>query len=235
MTRLLLLSNSTNHGEKYLDWAESDLRDFLGGIRTLLFVPYALHDLDGYANTARERFARMGVEVTSVHQTLDPEEAASKAESIFIGGGNTFRLLTWLYDKRLVDAIRTRVREGIPYIGASAGTNVACATIKTTNDMPIVYPPTFDAMELVPFQINAHYLDPMPDLKHMGETREQRIREFHEMNDTPVVGLREGCLLRREGSELTLKGPRSARIFRKGADPVEIEPGSSLRDLLADR
>jgi dipeptidase E len=142
-----------------------------------------------------------------------------------VGGGNTFRLLAELHRLGLLDVIRGRVRGGLPYLGVSAGTNVACPTIKTTNDMPIIQPPSFDALDLVPFQINPHYLDPDPNSTHKGETREDRIREFLEENETPVIGLREGSALLVDGNSVTLLGEKSARLFRRGAEPVEMESG----------
>ena len=232
MSRILLISNSTLFGSGYLDHAEAEIRDFLGNIKRVLFVPYALYNRDAYAASARERFARMGCEVSSVHNAADPFVALEEAESIFIGGGNTFRLLKTLYDHSLLDPIRQRVAEGMPYIGSSAGSNVAGPTIKTTNDMPIVQPPSFDALALVSFQINPHYLDPDPNSKHMGETREKRIQEFLEENDTPVLGLREGAMARCENGSTILKGSTGARIFRKGHDPIETLPGDQLDELL---
>jgi dipeptidase E len=174
----------------------------------------------------------MGLGLDAIHLALDPREAVDEASGIFIGGGNTFRLLKALYDHDLVDGIRRRVEAGTPYLGTSAGTNVACVSIKTTNDMPIVYPPTFEALGLVPFQINPHYLDPDPASKHQGETREQRIREFHEMNETPVLGLREPAFLRIDDGRGDLLGKAGARLFRKGRAPVELATGHRLDDLL---
>ena len=221
------------HGEGYLDWAEEILVEFLKGIGTVTFVPYALHDVDGYTRTARERFAPWGVEIVSVHESPRPAEAAERAEAFFVGGGNTFRLLARLYETGLLDAIRRRVESGeASYIGSSAGTNVACPTIRTTNDMPITWPPSFDAIGLVPFQINPHYLDPEPESRHMGETREQRIREYHEMNERPVVGLREGSWLRVEGESVALGGKHGARVFRRGKDAEEFPVGSRLDAIL---
>ena len=205
MPSLLLISNSTLHGSGYLEHCAGELRDFLSGTKRVLFVPYALHDWDAYANAATEAYARLGYTLESVHRAADPHRALQKTDGIFIGGGNTFRLLNRLYEQELLDPIRRRIQEGARYIGTSAGSNVACVSIETTNDMPIVYPPSFRALNLVPFNINPHYLDPNPDSKHMGETREQRIAEFHEMNDRVVVGLREGAMLRVEGPAMTLK------------------------------
>jgi dipeptidase E len=229
--RVLLISNSTLYGGGYLDHAESEIRSFLGDVKRVLFVPYALFDRDKYAGTAQQRFQKMGYELTPVHTADDSVAAVNETEAVFIGGGNTFRLLKALYDFDLLDAIRDRVSKGMPYIGSSAGSNVAAPTIKTTNDMPIVQPPSFNALGLVSFQINPHYLDPDPNSRHMGETREERIVQFLEENETPVVGLREGAMLRIERGETILRGSTGARIFRKGVEPVEISPGASLGDL----
>jgi len=230
--RLLLISNSTNHGESYLDHCIEHVADFLSGIERLLFVPYALQDRDGYARVVRERLAEVEIPVDALHESSDPIAAIARADAVFVGGGNTFRLLRTLQVKGLVPSLRERVRAGLPYLGSSAGTNLAGPTIRTTNDMPIVEPESFAALGFVPFQINPHYLDPDPASTHMGETRETRIREFLEENPTPVLGLREGCLLRREGASLALLGPRPARLFRRGQEPEEIAPGSALDFLL---
>jgi dipeptidase E len=230
--RLLLLSSSVIHGSGYLDWAEAEVREFFGRSARVLFVPYALADRDGYAETARLRFERMGYELYSIHQEDDPARAVGRADSIFIGGGNTFRLLKTLYDELVLELIAERVREGMPFMGASAGTNMACPTIKTTNDMPIVQPPSFDAMGLIRFQINPHYLDPDPDSRHMGETREERLRQYLEENDTPVLGLREGSLLWGAEGKVTLRGSKTARVFKRGMEPFEIEPGTNVNDKL---
>ena len=230
--RLLLISNSTLHGSGYLDHADPEIRSFLGDAKRVLFVPFALHDRDRYASTAQQRFEKMGYELWSVHTAIDPAKAVNETDAVFIGGGNTFRLLKALYDFDLLDPIRKRVEAGMPYIGSSAGSNVAAPTIKTTNDMPIVQPPSFDALGLVPFQINPHYLDPDPNSKHMGETREERLLQFLEENDTPVIGLREGAMLRMENGETILRGSSGARIFRKGLEPVEVVPGAQLNTFL---
>jgi dipeptidase E len=230
--RVLLISNSTLHGSGYLDHAETEIRDFLGRIERVLFVPFALHDRDAYAKRTRERFASLGYDLESIHGASDKQQAVRDAEAIFIGGGNTFRLLKELYDFDLLSVMRERVESGMPYIGSSAGSNVAAPTIRTTNDMPIVEPPSLNALGLVPFQINPHYLDPDPNTTHMGETREERILQFLEENDTPVLGLREGAMVRvAEGSYL-LKGSTGARIFRKGRQPVEVGPGTKLEEII---
>jgi len=231
--RLLLLSTSTLHGSGYLDYAESHIREFLGASARVLFVPYALADQDGYTETARQRFERMGYELYSIHHQDDAARAVGRADSIFIGGGNTFRLLKALQDNAIVELIAERVREGMPFIGSSAGTNMACPTLKTTNDMPIVQPPSFNALGLLNFQINPHYLDPDPNSKHMGETREERLRQYLEENEIPVVGLREGSILWVDGERVTLRGEKSARLFKRGVAPFEIEPGARVDQALA--
>src|SRR6185369_16280282 len=210
-------------GSGYLDHAESEIRNFLGDVKKVLFVTYALYDRDAYATTAQERFQSMGYELTSIHTSSNPQAAVGEAEVVFIGGGNTFRLLKAFYDFAVLDPIRQRVFDGMPYIGSSAGSNVAGPTIKTTKDMPIVQPPSFDALGLVPFQISPHFLDPDPNSTHMGETQEERILQFLEENDTPVAGLREGAMVRAENGFHVLKGSSVARMFRKGHEPVEAK------------
>ncbi|MCC6418335.1 MAG: dipeptidase PepE [Gemmataceae bacterium] len=215
------------------------MRAFFGDIGRLLFVPYALRDHDGYVKTMTERGLHAGYELDGIHRHADPVRAVEEAQAIFIGGGNTFRLLNDLYRFGLLEVIRNRVRHGLPYLGVSAGTNVACPAIKTTNDMPIVQPLSLDALGLVPFQVNAHYYTGQSFVKaqdgrfheHFGETRDDRLREFHEMNDTPVVGLWEAGLLRCEGGRVELSGA-AARVFRKGQDPVDVAPGADLAELL---
>ena len=226
--RMLLISNSTLHGSGYLDHAEAELRSFLGDVKRVLFVPYALFDRDKYAATAQQRFEKLGYELTSIHTANDPVQAVNDTDALFIGGGNTFRLLKALYDFELLAPIRERVSRGMPYIGSSAGSNVAGPTIKTTNDMPIVQPPSFDALGLVSFQLNPHYLDADPNSRHMGETREERILQFLEENDTPVIGLREGAMLRIDNGKTILRGSSGARIFHKGMEPEEVVPGTRL-------
>jgi dipeptidase E len=225
--RLLLISSSTVAGTGYLDHAESEIRDHLRGVDRALFVPYALADHDAYAAKVSERFILMGLDLTSIHTAADPVRAVTEAQAIFIGGGNTFRLLKALYDRRLLDPIRERVLAGMPYMGASAGSNVAGPTIRTTNDMPIVEPPSLAALNLFPYQINPHYLDPEPASTHMGETREERLLQYLEENETPVVAIREGSYLRVQNGEIWLKG-RAARIFRRGQPPYEITPPAKV-------
>lgn len=230
--RLLLLSNSTPHGRRFLDHAAGEVRGFLDGVGTLVFVPFALHDRAGYVDKVRERFADWSIEVEGLEAAAERGgEQIESAEAVFVGGGNTFRLLKTLRENGLLAPLASRARAGMPYMGASAGTNLACPTIRTTNDMPIVDPAGFDALGLVPFQINPHYLDPDSDSKHMGETREQRIREFLEENDIPVLGLREGSWIAVAEGEARLGGIRPLRLFRRDAEPEERPPGASLSDL----
>jgi dipeptidase E len=232
MRNILLVSSSRVHGSGYLDHCESSVRELFTGISTVLFLPYALHDLEAYSGQVRDRFRHFGFELESIHRSPDPEEAIARAEGIFLGGGNTFRLLRALWDNELVPALRRRIAQGLPYMGASAGSNVAGPSIKTTNDMPIVLPPTFESLRLVPFQVNPHYLDPDPDSRHMGESRDTRLREFHEEDETPVVALREGALLRIEGSRVRLDGAPGGKLFRRDREPVELADLDSLDFLL---
>jgi dipeptidase E len=216
--RLLLISSSNVHGYGYLDHSEPAMRAFLGNARRVAFVPFAAHDHDAYTTKVRERLARMDLDVVGIDD-LD------RADAIFVGGGNTFRLLKTLYDRDLLNTIRERVRAGLPYLGSSAGTVIASPTMQTTNDMPIVEPPSFAAFGFIDFQINPHYLDPDPGSTHRGETREERIREYLEENEGPVVGLREGSMLRVESDVTTLLGEKTARVFRRGAEAIETKPG----------
>ena len=220
-------------GTRYLEHAFPDLRQVLEGVGRVLFIPHALRDHAGYAAKARAAFEEIGFGLDSLHEAADPRQAVLDAEAVFCGGGNTFRLLDQLVRLEVLDAIRDRARDGMPYTGASAGSNLACPTIMTTNDMPIVEPPTLQALGLVWFQINPHYVDPAPGSTHMGETRETRIREFHEENAVPVVGLREGASLRVDGDRIDLVGRAGARIFRRGQEPVEVTPVASIAALVA--
>jgi dipeptidase E len=235
--RVLLLSSSNVHGRGYLDHAEPAIRSFLGPLDgPVLFLPFALFDRDAYAERARVRFARMGYELESLHRAANAAGAVRSAAAFFVGGGNTFRLLNELYRLDLLDSMRRRVDEGAPYMGSSAGSNVAGPTIKTTKDMPIVQPPSFDALGLVDFQISPHYQDPDPASTHMGETQEERILQYLEDNDRPVAGLREGASLRIEEGprprQVLLEGEAGCRVFRRGAAPVEAVPVRDIRPLL---
>jgi dipeptidase E len=232
--RLLLVSNSILHGSGYLDHAEKEIRELVGSGNKVVFVPYAVHDLRAYAVKAEERFRDMGLSLISIHDVSNMPRAVEEAGAIFVGGGNTFRLLKGLHDHDLLAPIRRRVAAGVPYIGSSAGSIVACPTLKTTKDMPVVQPPSFEALGLVPFQISPHYLDPDPSSTHMGETQEERIMQFLEENEEAVVGLREGSILQVQEGAVALKGPNTARIFRRGQEPVEATPGSDLSPLLEE-
>lgn len=233
MKKLLLVSTSTTWGTAYLDHCFEEMMGTLGAVRRLLFVPYALADRDAYAARVRARFADAGVAVDALHDAPDPVAAVERADAVFAGGGNTFRLLATLQDLALIEPLRRRALEGMPYLGTSAGSNLAGPTIMTTNDMPIVQPRSFDALDLVPFQINPHYLDPQPASRHMGETRETRILEYLEENDRVVVGLREGAMIRVGERGTDLLGTAGARIFRKNRAPEEVVPGARLDPWLA--
>lgn len=233
--RLLLISNSTNAGEAYLEHALEQIKTFLGDTKVnAVFIPYAgvTISFDEYTRRVKGRFEEIGHDVNSVHETKDPVGAVENAEAIVVGGGNTFHLAKLMQEQRLMDAIRVKVLAGTPYVGWSAGSNMACPSIRTTNDMPIVEPASFRALNLVPFQINPHFLDSNPE-GHAGETREMRIEEFIEANPGIfVAGLREGTMFLIEKASIALLGPRPARIFMKGEKPRELEPGADFSFLL---
>jgi dipeptidase E len=233
--KLLLISNSTNAGDSYLGHPLAQIGKFLApAVSRILFIPYAAvtFSYDDYEKKVQERFAELGIVVDSIHRSGSPAEAVKEARAIVIGGGNTWQLTRFLHDLHLIDAIREKVLTGTPFVGWSAGANVACPTIRTTNDMPIVDPVGLYACNFVPFQINPHYLDEHPE-GHAGETREQRILEFIEVNPhLYVVGLREGTMLEIHNHEIELIGPRPARIFRKGDAPWEVTPGDDLHFLM---
>lgn len=232
--KLLLISNSTNAGEEYLRYPLPEIGRFLQGVREIVFVPYAAVTFSyaEYERRVQARFAELGIRVRSVHRAGDPAALVRRAEAICVGGGNTFALARKMQQQGLMQAILRRIRAGVPYVGWSAGSNVCCPTISTTNDMPIVQPESFRAIGAVKFQINPHYLDANP-AGHAGETREQRIREYIEANPRRwVAGLREGCMLRYDDGRLELIGVRPMRMFRKGVEPFEVEPGGDLSFLL---
>lgn len=241
--KLLLISNSTNAGEQYLEYPKLNIQAFLekSKVKTVLFIPYAGVTLgwQDYHKRVSDRFAEIGIRVESIHHFSNPIEAVRKAEGIVVGGGNTFNLLKTMQDNGLIEAIRQRViQDNVPYVGWSAGSNMTCPTICTTNDMPIVEPMSFKSLNLIPFQINPHYLDAHPD-GHAGETREQRILEYLEANKGMyVAGLREGCMLEYDAEpasatpSLRLIGPRAMRVFKYGATARELQPGDDLAFLL---
>src|SRR5437867_2490634 len=223
--RLLLISSSNVQGYGYLDHAEPEIRRFLHKKRTVAFCPFAAHDNATYTEKVRARFKAMGFEIL-------PMEDLERADAIFVGGGNTFRLLKKLQERKLIDVIRQRARAGMAYIGSSAGSVITSPTIRTTNDMPIVECQSLDSLGLIPFQLNCHYLDPDPNSTHKGETREQRLLEFHEENSIPVVGLREGTMLWVADDTHKLLGLKPARIFRPGREAIEVGPEKWLDEYL---
>lgn len=230
---LLLLSSSAVFGRPYLEHALDALQAFLGNERVISFVPYALANHDGYTARVQETLAPLGITVRGLHATGHPRQAIEQAAVLYMGGGNSFRLLKALQHFDLLDPIRRRVATGeLRYLGSSAGTNMACPSIRTTNDMPIVRPGSFEALGLLPFQINPHYPDAIPNTTPLGETREQRIEEFLEENNVPVLGMREGCWLRRREQTLQLEGIAGARLFHRNAPPQEFAPGTNLSWLL---
>lgn len=233
---ILLISSSRVHGQAYMGYCEAFLKDYWQGVDEILFIPFALQDHGAYTRYVQEALSPMGLKVVGIESQADYAEAVRTAKGIYIGGGNTFLLTKTLYDHQLLAPIRERVLSGeARYMGSSAGSNAACPTMKTTNDMPIVYPPAFDTLNLVPFQINAHYLDPVDGDTHQGETREDRIREFHQWNRAPVLGLREGALVHivyAEQKRATLKGIHGAKLFQADQPPVEYQPGDDLSFLL---
>jgi dipeptidase E len=231
--RLLLLSNSTNFGQGYLAHAEAAIRSLFDGVARIVFVPFALHDQEAYTRKARARFHELGIEVDQATPDARGRELLASAAGVFVGGGNTFRLLDRLQRAELLLPLRRRALAGMPYLGASAGSNIAAPTIKTTNDMPIVQPGSFEALGLLGFQLNPHYLDADAGSRHMGETREDRLREYLEENETPVLGVREGGWLEVAGETVCLGG-NGARLFRRGAAPRELAPGARIDELLAE-
>jgi len=234
--RLLLISNSTNPGEAYLGYPKKDIQTFLGkdNVKEALFVPYAAvtFSYDEYLEKVRQRFDEFGIKVKGIHNEKDPVAAVKAAQAIVVGGGNTFHLLKNIQDAGIVNDIREKVENGTPYVGWSAGSNMACPTICTTNDMPIVEPLSFAAFNLIPFQINPHYLDAHPQ-GHAGETREQRIEEYLAANPGKyVAGLREGCIFLFENGNLSLIGDKSVRVFKNGQNPIEVQRDEDFNFLL---
>ena len=233
--RLLLLSNSTNPGEEYLSWPREEIKSFLGSYPvSALFIPYAAvtFSFDEYEAKVEARFSELGYHVKSIHHALNPVKEIENADAIVVGGGNTWQLVRLLHEQGLMEPIRKRVQLGIPYIGWSAGSNIACPTLRTTNDMPIVDPLGFETLDLIPFQINPHYLDVHPE-GFGGETREMRIKEFIEINpNIYVLGLREATLLRLEENSLKLIGSKTARLFKRSEISKEFSSKDDLSFLL---
>ncbi len=234
MKKIIIASTSTLHNGKYLDYLFPTLEKHFEGVKNLLFIPYARPSgltHDEYTEKVSVAFESLSITVKGIHEYDNPIEAIENAEAIFTGGGNTFVLVNELYRNDLLSSIERVVYNGTPYLGTSAGSNICGLTMGTTNDMPVVYPPNFRTLGLVSFNINPHYLDPDDASKHMGETRETRIKEFHFYNPQPVIGLREGSWLEVYGDSIKLKGNLTARLFKKGETPVEINPETELRDL----
>lgn len=234
MKRIIIASTSTLHGGGYLEYLLPTLSVHFNTVKNLLFIPFARPSgitHDEYTRKVSEAFAQIGITVQGIHEFDNPIEALENAEGIFTGGGNTFLLVTQLYKTGIIETLEKVVKNGTPYLGTSAGSNICGLTMGTTNDMPIVYPPSFNTLGFVPFNINPHYLDPIEGSTHMGETRETRINEFHHFNSQPVLGLREGSWLEVSGNKITLKGELTARLFRQNKTPVEVETESDLSDL----
>jgi dipeptidase E len=234
MKNLTIASTSTLFGGEYLDYILPELKLFFKDCNTLLFIPFARPSgitHEAYTDKVRAAFAKINIDVKGIHEFENQIIAIQEAEGIFIGGGNTFLLVSQLYAFQLMDVLANAVKMGVPYLGTSAGSNITGLTMQTTNDMPIVYPPSFQTLGLIPFNLNPHYLDPDITLQHNGETRETRIKEFHQFNSIPVLGLREGSWLAVKGDSITLKGNLSARLFRKNQEPEELETASDLSDL----
>lgn len=234
MKNIIIASTSTLHGGDYLEYILKDLTSFFKNIKTILFIPYARPSgisHDDYTKKVSDAFSKIDKRVIGIHTFENPVEAIKNANGIFVGGGNTFVLTNQLYRNNLIDVLKKTIIKGIPYLGTSAGSNICGLTIKTTNDMPIIYPPSFNTLGLVPFNINPHYLDPDKNSQHMGETRETRIKEFHNFNTNPVIGLREGSWLIVKGNSIILKGTLTARIFEYNKIPYEVDPKTQLNGL----
>ncbi|SDL46311.1 dipeptidase PepE [Chryseobacterium taihuense] len=228
---IILASTSTLFGGNYLEYLKEELIELYDGIDEIIFIPFARPggiSHQEYTQKAQSFFETLNIEVKGLHEFEDKVEALNTAKAYFTGGGNTFLLVKTLHEENLMTVLKQNIESGKPYLGCSAGSNIGGQNMKTTNDMPIVYPPSFDCMGLVPFNINPHYLDPNPELKHNGETRETRIKEFLTQNDVKVVGLREGNWIRRIGDKITTEGSEMTRIFEKGKEPYEIEAGNRL-------
>ena len=226
---IILASTSSLYGGSYLDYLTDHLKELFQGIDELIFIPFARPggiSHDAYTQKASAYFKSLNIKVRGLHEFDDKVKALNEGKAYFTGGGNTFLLVKTLHEEQLMSVLRNNVEQGKPYLGTSAGSNIGGINMKTTNDMPIVYPPNFDCMGLVPFNINPHYLDPNPELEHNGGTRETRIKEFLTQNGVPVIGLREGNWIRRVGKRISFEGPHDTRIFEKGKETYEVGPGT---------
>jgi len=231
MKNLIIASTSTIHGENYLEYLIPELKQHFKDCKTILFIPYARPggiSHEEYTNKVKQAFEPIGISVEGLHEFKDATAAVKEAKGIFTGGGNTFLLVSQLYKYQVMTVLADTLKAGTPYLGTSAGSNITGLTMQTTNDMPIIYPPSFQTLALIPFNLNPHYLDADLQSKHMGETRETRIKEFHQFNNTPVLGLREGSWLDVKGAKIVLRGNLPARLFRANQEPEELDNGSDL-------
>ena len=231
MKNMIIASTSTVHGSKYLEYLLPTLKSFFFDVKTILFIPFARPggiSYDDYTAIAKNTFSKIDIKVKGIHEYEDFNKAILNAEAIFTGGGNTFELVNQLYKTAILEDLKSVINSGTPYLGTSAGSNISGVTMMNTNDMPIVYPPSFKTLHSIPFNINAHYLDPIKGSKHMGETRETRIKEFHVFNETPVLGLREGSWLEVIDTKITLRGNLTARLFQQNIKPIELESGREV-------
>ena len=231
MKKIIIASTSTVHGSSYLEYLIPTLSVFFTNVKTILFLPYARPSgisYSSYTLSVQEALVKINITVKGIHEFKNPKDAIKSAEAIFVGGGNTFELVNQLYKNDLLRVLKKVIDAGTPYLGSSAGSNICGVNIKNTNDMPIVYPPSFTTLGCLSFNINAHYLDPINGSTHMGETRETRIKEFHVFNDTPVLGLREGSWLEVIDDTITLKGSHTARLFLQNQIPIELKSDSEL-------
>ncbi|WP_166920462.1 dipeptidase PepE [Flavobacterium poyangense] len=234
MKSIIIASTSTVHGGSYLEYLLPTLQQHFKNCKSILFIPFARSGgitHDEYTAKVAQAFATINIAVKGIHEFENAENAIKNAEGIFTGGGNTFLLVTQLYQQNIMQILSETVKNGTPYLGTSAGSNICGLSMQTTNDMPIVYPPSFQTLRLIPFNLNPHYLDPDTNSTHMGETRETRIKEFHAFNSIPVLGLREGSWLEVKGNKITLKGDLSARLFLKNQTPEELETETDLSNL----
>ncbi|MEN9981753.1 MAG: hypothetical protein RL542_1540 [Bacteroidota bacterium] len=232
MKNILLASTSTVYGSGFLDYLLPELQHHFKDCKTLLFIPYARSGgmtHEEYTAKVALAFAKINIAVKGINEFDNPAEAVQNAEAIFTGGGNTFVLVSQLYKNQVMGVLSEKLKNGTPYLGTSAGSNIAGLTIQTTNDMPIVYPPSFQTLGMIPFNLNPHFIDSEGPDNHMGETREDRIKEFHVFNSIPVLGLREGSWLDIKGNSIVLKGNLKARLFRQNQQPEELESGTDLR------
>jgi dipeptidase E len=231
MKKMIIASTSTVYGSGPLEYLLPRLESFFSGVKTIVFIPYARPSgitYDAYTSNVSKAFAKINIEVKGIHEFDNPRTAVQNAEAIFTGGGNTFELVNQLYKNGLIYVLQEVLSKGTPYLGTSAGSNICGVSMMNTNDMPIVYPPSYETLGMIPFNINAHYLDPVEGSTHMGETRETRIKEFHIYNDTSVLGLREGSWLEVNGESIRLDGPHTARWFQQNQTPVELESGFEI-------